>query len=102
MNKPYRLLLVEDNSDDAELLLRVLDKNKIDYIHELVHTRKAFIKQLNKGDWDVIISDYSLPQFTGFEALVIVRKMDPFLPFILGLNPDRVDYWNVDTVNAQV
>ena len=83
MPQPLRLLLVEDNIDDALLVERSLKKAGYDTLHiERVDNYFDLITKMQQK-WDLVISDYRLPQFTGEEALKIVRDIDPDLPFIL-------------------
>lgn len=77
-----KVLIVEDNEDDLALLLRELNKGKYEIEYELAEDFKSFETALNKK-WDVIISDYSLPSFNGFEALKICIKKDIETPFII-------------------
>ncbi len=78
-----KLLLVEDSEDDAFFLQRhlthagfILDLKRVDSSGE-------FEKTLFEGQWDLIISDYQMPGFSGFQALEILRKSGLDTPFIL-------------------
>lgn len=83
MNKEkLRVLFIEDNLDDFTLLLRELNKGKYNIEYELVEDKKTFESALDKK-WDVIISDYALPNFNGFEALKICNKKGLEIPFII-------------------
>lgn len=83
MNRPLRLLLVEDSEEDAELLLYEIRSGGYEPIHSRVYTAPALQKALAQDEWDVVISDYTMPQFGGLDALKIVRRHDPDLPFIV-------------------
>jgi two-component system, NarL family, sensor histidine kinase UhpB len=83
MKHPLRLLLIEDSVDDAELLLATLDIGGYAVTHERVESAAGVQRALAAGNWDIVISDYTLPQFSGLEALHIVRLRDPDLPFII-------------------
>ncbi len=78
-----RILLLEDNVYDAQLLKRQLSKKwgvlKIERIYEAEQLKEALRDQA----WDVIISDYSMPQFTGLQALEILHKTGLDIPFIM-------------------
>lgn len=78
-----RLLLVEDNDTDALLVVRQLKKDGFEVEHRQVKTRSEMEAALDRGDWDLVISDFSLPGFGGKDALDLFksRKMD--IPFIL-------------------
>ena len=81
--RPIRLLLVEDSPEDAELLLRKLKKNGIEAEWERVDTSAAMVEALDRGGWDVIISDYFIPGFSGFEALELHQSRGEDIPFII-------------------
>jgi PAS domain S-box-containing protein len=83
MNSPLRILHLEDNPADA-LLVRDQFAND-ELAAELRHVirREEFISALDEGNWDLVLADYRLPDFNGLEALKLVRKKFPFLPFIL-------------------
>ena len=83
MDAQFRALIVEDSEDDALLLVRELRKAGIDVLHERVETRDAMVRALERGEWDLVITDYTLPQFSGAEALQISRERDPNLPVIV-------------------
>lgn len=77
-----RVLLLEDNCDDAILLeLEIKRAGYTPGIH-VVSTREAFVDQLS-NDYDVIISDHDLPQFDSLEALEIVQQQRPDMPFLV-------------------
>ena len=83
MNSKLKILMVEDLPSDAELIQHEIRKNGIKYIAEVVETRNDFIEKLNSFQPDIILSDYSLPQFDGFQALLIRKQLAPLVPFIL-------------------
>ncbi len=82
MGTPLRLLIVEDSEDDAALLLRELRRGGYDVTHERVDTRAAMIAALENQKWDLVISDHSMPHFTGIDALHILRSEGSRIPFI--------------------
>ncbi len=83
MTKQLRVLLVEDSQDDAALLERALKKGGVQLAMNRVETAEMMKKALEKQDWDVIISDYVLPRFSGLEALNVLKKIGKDLPFII-------------------
>ncbi len=83
MNQPLRILLIEDSEEDAELLLAEIRHGGFDPIHRRAETAAATLDALKSELWDVVICDYTMPQFSGLEALKIVRQHDPDLPFII-------------------
>ena len=77
------MLLVEDSEDDALLIQRELEKNGFHPQIERVETEQAMQKAMKKRTWDLIISDYMLPRFSGLEALQLYTKKQMDLPFIV-------------------
>ncbi|HMG19061.1 MAG TPA: response regulator, partial [Gemmatimonadales bacterium] len=82
MGTRLRLLVVEDSEDDAHLLVRELKRAGYDVAHERVDTAKALEAALDRQTWDVVIGDYSMPQFSGTAALAIIQERGLDLPFI--------------------
>lgn len=78
-----RLLLVEDDALDAELAKRMLTDAGLRLSFVVVDTRTAFVDQLTAVKPDVIISDFSLPGFSGADALQIAQRTYPDVPFII-------------------
>lgn len=83
MGVPLKLLLVEDSSDDAALVERELRRAGFDPLCQVVETPEAFRAALDRDDWQIVLADYSLPRFTGWEALSILRQAGRDTPFIL-------------------
>jgi DNA-binding response OmpR family regulator len=81
--KPLRVLIIEDSEDDTLLLLRELRKGWDRTVYERVETPQAMRAALSKQEWDIIISDYVLPQFSGLAALEVLRESGQDLPFII-------------------
>lgn len=79
---PLRVLLVEDQPADAELLVRALGTGGRSYTLIRVDSEKDFRDALDRGA-DIVLSDYHLPGFSGLRALSIVRERAPEMPFIL-------------------
>jgi CheY-like chemotaxis protein len=82
MGIPLRLLIVEDSEDDAALLLRELQRGGYDVAHERVDSPDALISALERQKWDLVVSDHSMPHFTGIDALHILRSKGLRVPFI--------------------
>ncbi len=82
MEKKINLLLVEDSSDDAELLLKNLNKNGFEINHKLVSNPDDFRTALRSNHWDVVLSDYVMPGFGGMEAWQMFRQFNLDVPFI--------------------
>ncbi len=83
MNKPLRLILVEDSEDDALLVLRELSRNGFALDHIRVDTRSALSAALDDGIWDIVITDHNMPGFTSEDALILVREKAKDLPVII-------------------
>jgi PAS domain S-box-containing protein len=83
MNSPLRVLLVEDSEDDALLVLRELSRAGFDVQHLCVDTPREMKATLRDGAWDIVIADYSTPNFDGLAALKIMKESGKDLPFIL-------------------
>jgi PAS domain S-box-containing protein len=82
MADKIRVLMVEDSEDDAALLVRELNRAGYDPVFERVWSGAAIESALGRQHWDLVISDHSMPAFTGTEALQIVRRIAPDVPFI--------------------
>jgi signal transduction histidine kinase/CheY-like chemotaxis protein len=80
---PLRVLFVEDSPDDLELELRKLQSAGFDASSERVEDAPGLRNALAQRRWDLVIADYNLPTLTGFDALIIVRALEPDLPFVL-------------------
>jgi two-component system, cell cycle sensor histidine kinase and response regulator CckA len=80
--KPVRILYLEDNERDRELLESVLvaDGLVCDFVHAI--TRQEFEATLAQGAFDLIISDFTLPSYDGMSALAAARKTHQETPFI--------------------
>jgi CheY-like chemotaxis protein len=82
MKSPLRILLLEDNQTDAELILATLEQEGIGCAVERVETRETFLQAVEKNGFDLIISDCSLPPFDGVSALKVTLEKLPLVPFI--------------------
>jgi len=82
MGTSLRVLIVEDSESDAALIIRELKHGGYDPSCERVDTPAAMENALNKQTWDLILSDYSMPQFNGMDALAQVKEREMDIPFI--------------------
>jgi PAS domain S-box-containing protein len=76
-------LIIEDNERDALLLLRELRRGGYEPVHECVDTADGLQAALGRGPWDLVLSDYAMPQFNAPAALAIVKERGLDLPFII-------------------
>jgi len=83
MNRKLHVLIVEDSEDDALLILRELRKGGYETVSERVETPEAMLAALAKGNWDLIISDYVMPRFSGVAALNLLKESGQDLPFLI-------------------
>lgn len=83
MEKTIKVLLLEDNSSDADLIIRQLTKSGMKFISRIVETRKMFEESLHTFSPDIILSDYSLPSFDALSAFTIKKAKHPLIPFII-------------------
>ncbi|MEO7067828.1 MAG: response regulator [Rhodanobacter sp.] len=77
-----RVLLVEDNPLDAELALAELERDDIEHEACLVDDEARFLDALRDFKPDIVLSDLSMPGFSGQHALKLLREKDQDLPFI--------------------
>ena len=83
MSTPLRVLMVEDSEDDAILVMRALRHGGYDPTFERVDAPEAFTAALARQSWDVIITDHSMPHFSGLKALALLKESGHDLPFII-------------------
>jgi diguanylate cyclase (GGDEF)-like protein len=83
MNYQLRILIVEDNLDDAELIVLELEAANYQVVYKQVDTAEAMAAALDYQQWDVILTDYSMPQFSAIAALDLVKQRKLDIPFIV-------------------
>jgi signal transduction histidine kinase/DNA-binding response OmpR family regulator len=81
--QPLKVLLVEDNPADAELCIRELKKAGFDPHADVVQTAPEFAARLAEGSYHVVLGDYTLPAWSGLEALELLQRLGRDTPFIL-------------------
>src|SRR4249919_3123723 len=79
---PLKILFVEDSPADAALNLRALHDLARPLVSECVASEPALREALARFDPDVVLSDFSMPGFSGQDALRVVRELTSDLPFI--------------------
>lgn len=86
MNKNLNILHLEDNYYDFEIISSILKEelSSDEFIYNIIHAKNKneFINALNKEKIDLILSDYTIPGYSGFEALAFLRENYPDIPFI--------------------
>ncbi|HSI83489.1 MAG TPA: PAS domain S-box protein [Candidatus Methylacidiphilales bacterium] len=82
MPTPLQVLLLEDQSTDAALILKELRRAGYEPVWERVDTEEEYARMLGR-DWDIILSDFSMPQFNGLQALEMMRTRGLEIPFII-------------------
>jgi len=83
MGIPLRVLIIEDSENDAQLVLREIQRGEYDVEWERVETRSAMLDALVRRQWDIIICDHSLPEFHAMAALGTLQARGFDLPFII-------------------
>jgi PAS domain S-box-containing protein len=83
MPEKLRLLQVEDSESDAALIVRHLEKSGYQVYSERVEEEEPLREALKRLDWEIIVSDYQLPQFDAGEALRIRNEYARDVPFIV-------------------
>jgi len=79
---PLRVLLIEDDEQDGALVVRALTQAGYEVTATRVDTADELRRALASTPWDLAIADYTMPSFSGIEALEIVRSQGVDLPFI--------------------
>src|SRR5262245_27281440 len=83
MPKELDILIIEDVAADAEAIERELRSESIPFKARRLATRDQFLSELNRAKPDLILSDFTLPQFNALEALTLLRERREDIPFIL-------------------
>jgi len=81
--RPIDILIVEDSPDDLVLLLLALRRAGYAPDHRCVRDAAEMAQALSDRHWDIVLSDYTLPGYSGLMALRQVREYDPDMPFII-------------------
>jgi PAS domain S-box-containing protein len=83
MKAPLRVLVVEDSEFDAQMMISLLRKGGYDVTSERVETPDALKAALANRAWDLVLSDYNLPEFNAPAALQLLKDSALDLPFII-------------------
>jgi|GEM_PF-657066 len=82
-NRSLRALIVEDNADDADLLLMWLEREGYTVDSERVDGAAALRRALADGAWDIVFADYQVPSLSALDSLAILREVAPDTPCIV-------------------
>ncbi len=83
MSSALRVLIIEDSVEDTFFVVRELQRGGYNVAFERVETHNAMQSALQSNEWDLIICDYSMPQFSGPGALALYRQSGQDIPFIM-------------------
>jgi len=83
MGIPLNVLIIEDSENDALLIVRELRRGGYDPYYERVQTAEEMEASLEKQSWDIVLSDYTMPNFNGIHALKLLQEKEIDIPFIL-------------------
>ncbi|MBM9499016.1 response regulator [Leptospira sp. 201903071] len=76
------IVCIEDNPNDLGLMIRQISTSGLDFSYKQIQTKEELIQEVQASEPDLVLSDFSLPSFDGMEALEIVRKYHPNVPFL--------------------
>ena len=79
---PIRVLMVEDSEDDAILIAREIRRGGYDLSYIRVDSEESMRSAINQKQWDLVVCDYSMPHFSGSDALRLLRSSGVECPFI--------------------
>ncbi len=80
---PLKVLIVEDSEEDGDLIILELKRGGFEPIYRRVDTAEAMAKALAEREWDVVLSDFSMPHFSVTEALSMVQAKGLDIPFVI-------------------
>src|SRR5712692_9376607 len=83
LGKPLRVLLVEHSRSDAELCLQELKRAGFEVHCDIVQSPEEFSERMRSSIYDIVLADYQLPQWTGMDALALLRQLEKEIPLLL-------------------
>jgi signal transduction histidine kinase len=78
-----RVLVVEDDPADVELVLRALRSGGFDPVSDVAQTEADFLDRIRKNSYDAVLADYNLPTWNGMEAVKLLRREGLDIPVVL-------------------
>jgi PAS domain S-box-containing protein len=82
LESPIKILHLEDNLNDAQLVMAMLKKANVEFDYFFTDNEKEYLFFLENQQIDIILSDYHLPDFSGTDALLIAKSKYPHIPFV--------------------
>ena len=83
MQRPLRVLVVEDSEFDARMLVGLLKAGGFNPTFKRVETASQMDEALSREGWEMILADYNLPEFSAPEAIKVLRDSKLDIPFII-------------------
>ena len=83
VQRPLRVLVVEDSEFDARMLVGLLKAGGFNPTFKRVETASQMDEALSREEWEVILADYNLPEFSAPEAIKVLRDSKLDIPFII-------------------
>ena len=83
MDTQVKLLLLEDSPSDAALIQKLLQRSGIRFSAKVASDEEEFLAALEENDFDAVLADNALPQYSSLEALKLLKEKNPFVAFIL-------------------
>jgi CheY-like chemotaxis protein len=80
---PLRVLVIEDSEPDAERMVSELERGGYDVVWERVQTAEEMHAALGRATWDLVLSDFDLPAFSGTAPLDVLKHSGHDLPFLI-------------------
>jgi len=82
-DKPLRALMIDDSEDDVLLIIRELKRNGYNPAYERIETADAMKKSLEDAQWDIVLCDYKMPNFSGPSAISLLKESNTDIPIII-------------------